>query len=159
MWEIFFCGVAVVLSTVLGRAAVGKYGRRYSFFSELKRFNEEFSRNLSFRRKPLTEFVRESLSSYPALKETLRLWAISLENDLPFTAENGDLTEEEIRIANEYFGKAGKNSLQGEKDLLEEYSVYFGQKAAACAEEKKRYSSLGGKLGFLAGMAATIVIL
>ena len=116
MWKIFFCGVAVALSTALGRASVGKYGRRYSFFSEMKRFNE-------------------------------------------FTAENGDLTEEEIRIANEYFGKVGKNSLQGEKNLLEEYSVYFGQKAAACAEEKKRYSSLGGKLGFLAGVAATIVIL
>lgn len=159
MWKFLLGGIAVTVSTAIGRAAVGKFGRRYSFFSEMKRLNGELIRNLSFRMLPVTEILSDARQRYPSVKDTLDALLFSTENDCVFVFRNADLNEEERSFAEEYFRRAGGGNRESEKGFLEEYAEYFARKEKECAAEKKRYSALGGKLGFLAGVAVMILIL
>jgi len=152
MLKAVICILVVAFSTYLGYFFSEKYRRRKKFMAQLYSFNERFISELSYERRPLKEFF----SKYEYKGDFLKLLEGYLEKkpecSFPF------LTADDINYVNGYFSSLGKG------DAYEQSGYFTAQRDSLSSlkeeseRDEKKYGGLYIKLGFLAGLAAAVVI-
>ena len=161
----FLLGIVIVAFTSFcGYLLSKKYRRRKVFFSQINEFNERFLNEMSYYRRPLTEFF----SKYEYTKEfkfllddyiqTLRNGQTSLEKALE-TADYDFLKKEEKSFICDYFNMLGKGDSVSQKAYFSSVKECLKKQANEAMIESKRYGDLYIKLGFLCGLFILILII
>ena len=161
----FLLGVVIVAFTSFcGYLLSKKYRRRKVFFTQINEFNERFLNEMSYYRRPLTEFF----SKYEYTKEfkfllddyiqTLRNGQTSLEKALE-TADYDFLKKEEKSFICDYFYMLGKGDSVSQKAYFSSVKESLKKQANEAMIESKRYGDLYIKLGFLCGLFILILII
>lgn len=160
----FFLGIAIVAFTTLcGYLLAKKYRQRALFFKQFHVFNERFLNEIAYYKRPVREFISqysykgdfgELLSHFLARVEKGKDLVGFLEEDA-FSF----LTEEEIRLLENYFLMLGKG------DSLSQRNYFSSMKAALTTYDTeaqttcKQYGDLYVKFGFLCGLLLLILII
>lgn len=157
----FFLGVVIVcITTLVGYLFTAKYRKRKEFFVQLNEFNDRFIAEVSYYKRPLTEFIgsfvyrgefQELLIEVLEMKKSAEIKRLELSR-FPF------LSQDERVLLEEYFLTMGKG------DSLSQKNYFGGAKNELCdlrrksEEECKRYGDLALKLGLLCGLAILVLI-
>ena len=159
----FLLGIAIVAFTsFLGYLLAKKYRKRKDFFVQFTLFNERFLSEISYRRRPLSEFFRKYAYKGEFLTVLQNFFdRIKSERQEPLT-ESGDfdfLTNEQKSVTEDYFLMLGRGDSSSQK------AYFSAQKETLINLEKqaktdcKRYGDLFVKIGFLCGLLILILII
>jgi len=154
-WLKLILSVAMIAFCIaLAYFASGKYRLRKSFYAQFERFNETYLTELQYRRKALTEFLRNGSYS-GAFSETLSRLANGhvVEIGYPF------LTKEEQTDGKYYFSMLGRGDSVSQISFFSSQAKLLSEKKNACAKEAKERTELYLKLGLLSGLALVILVL
>ncbi len=155
MWiKFLLSGLIIAFCILLGYLAANKYRSRKKFFAQYEAFNGRYLSELSYARKPLSEF----LAAYEyggEFAKTLKEFSEKREPALKFSF----LTKEEKGDCADYFAMLGKGDSLSQHDYFSSKKQYLAEKKASAEKECKSRSSLYLKLGLLAGLAIVILII
>ena len=161
----FILGITIIaFATFCGYLLTRKYRQRKEFFLQFKEFNERFLTEISYTRRPISEFV--ALYSYKGEFEMLLqifFDTISKKNlkeeKLTDNALFCFLTQEEKSLTEDYFLMIGKGDSISQKGYFssakEKLIKLQNDSESAC----KRYGDLYIKIGFLCGLFILILII
>lgn len=160
--EKFLLGLCIVaLTSVCGWILAGKYRRRKSFFAQTFEFNERFLGEVSYAKRPLGEFI-ERYSYTGEFEAILRAFSESIQKDesgvFDALVECDFLKEEEKEFLSDYFQTLGRGDSASQKAYFSTAKGQLSEYKKQAFEEKKRYSELYLKLGFLFGLAVLVLI-
>ena len=161
----FLLGLVIIAFTSFcGYLLSKKYHRRKTFFTRFNEFNERFLNEMSYYRRPLTEFF----SKYEYKKEfkfllddyiqMLRNGQTSLEKALG-TADYDFLKKEERSFICDYFYMLGKGDSVSQKAFFGSVKESLKKQESEAIIMSKKYGDLYIKLGFLCGLFILILII
>ena len=154
MWLKFvISGLIIAFCVFLGFVAAAKQRMRKKFFVQFAGFNERYLNELSYARKPLSEFLREYEYSGDFAK-TVSAFAQHrvTESKLSY------LTKDEKKLCADYFGMLGKGDAVSQKSYFSSQKGELNEKKTSSEREAKSRGELYLKLGLLAGLAFVILI-
>ena len=157
----FFCGILIVcITTYIGNLFARKYKKRISFFTQMSEFNTKFLTEITYYKRPLSEFI-VSCKTSGAWGQVLNLFIKNNKNSNKIHASLKEcifLKKEEIDFVEEYMSFLGK----GDSTSQNAYFLSKGKEIEilknTSIDENKRYSDLYWKLGFLLGLAILVLI-
>ena len=159
----FLLGVAIVaFMSFLGYLLAKKYRKRRDFFVQFTLFNERFLSEISYYRRPLSEFFRKYAYKGEFLTLLQNFFAGIRNERQALWMELSDfdfLTSEQKAMTEDYFLMLGRGDSSSQK------AYFSAQKETLIAIEKqakndsKRYGDLFVKIGFLCGLLILILII
>ncbi len=153
-WIKLLLGCAVIgFCMLLGYFAAEKYRSRKLFFAQLSSFHARYLNELSYARKPLSEF----LSEYPYTKEFGKV-IDGLQKERTIDVKFSFLNKEEQGYLYDYFCMLGKGDAKAQSGYFSAQTGELNGKKAESEKEAKTRSELYLKLGLLAGLAFVILI-
>ena len=154
MWlKALIAGLIIAFCTFLGYLAAGKYRARRSFFSQLAVFNERYLSELSYRRRPIGEF----LAAYRYTGEFGKTVA-SLGSGKSEEPKSSIFTAEERKFCSDYLDMIGKGDAHSQSGFCTAQKPMIEAKKAESEKEAKTRGELYLKLGLIAGLAFVILI-
>lgn len=154
MWLKFLvCIFVVAFCIFLGHLAAAKHRSRKNFFSQLAVFNERYLTELSYARKPLSEFLQE----YPYSGDFAKMVGAFAQHR-EIEPKLSYLTKDEKKLCADYFGMLGKGDAVSQKNYFSAQKVELNEKKTSSEREAKSRGELYLKLGLLAGLAFVILI-
>ena len=155
MWLKILISVAVVaFSTALGYLLSGKYRARRKFYEQFCLFHGQYLNELSYTRKPLTDFLKEHEYTgdfAKAIKNTVQ--SRGAFEKLSY------LSKEEQSACENYFSMLGKGDALSQKSFFGAQTQELEAKRADGEKQAKSRASLYIKLGLLLGLAIVILII
>jgi stage III sporulation protein AB len=156
-------GIAIVMFTgFCGFVFSKKYRLRKKFFAQLWEFNERFLSEITYFRRPLTEFVGKYayegefgvvLNNYfQGLKEESEQNAELDFSDCSF------LKTDEKSVLYDYFKSLGRGDSNAQKTYFSSAKEMLAKWKNQTETESKKYGDLYIKLGFLCGLLILILI-
>jgi len=162
----FIVGIAIVCFTgFCGYFLAGKYRKRKAFFAQMNAFNERFLNEISYYRRPISEFAAQ----YPYVGD-FRVVLYGFLSCLDIGRKNGEnvsdiqsyypdyFTADEKKFLSDYFGMLGRGDCSSQKAYFNAVKPtltdYKKQAETAC----QKYGELYLKLGFLLGLAIVVLI-
>ncbi len=150
--------IITALSTFIGKKYTDRYLRRFSFFKAVGDFNSDLIRDLKFKKDGLVyalekEYLCSDFNSFA--KKYAK--AIKSGDEMPELPDY--LTVAEKNDLKDYFCKLGKYSATSEADYLSVMREEISKKCEELDAESKKNSKLGGKLGFILGVAVFVIII
>ncbi|MCI9009698.1 MAG: hypothetical protein HFE27_00745 [Clostridia bacterium] len=154
MWLKFLVSICVIAFCVfLGYLASAKFRLRKKYFVQLATFNERYLNELSYARKPLSDFLRE----YPYNGDFAKtIGAIAQRQDA--RPKLGYLNKDEKKYCADYFEMLGKGDAVSQKSFYSAQTGQLEEKKTVSEREAKSRGELYLKLGLLAGLAFVILI-
>jgi len=121
--------------------------------SQLYSFNERFLTELSYERCPLDEFFAKYSYKGDFLK---MLESYSSKN---FNCSFSFLSPDDVNYLNGYFSALGKGDAYAQNGYFTAQRKSLAAMKEDSEKNEKKYGGLYVKLGFLAGLAAVVVII
>lgn len=154
MLKIILAVLIVAFATYVGYFLSEKYRRRKSFMAQLFSFNERFLSELSYSRRPLKEFFKEYSYKGDFLKLLNNYSSGGIEESaLSF------LTADEKSYVGAYFGILGRGDAYAQSGYFAAQKQFIAEYKQGSEADAKKYCSLYIKIGFLAGLAAVVIII
>lgn len=160
----FFLGVAIVaFTTFCGYFLARKYRQRKMFFTQLQTFNERFLNEITYYRRPLTDFLNHyTYKGEFQLFLRYYLYAVgqntNTHNRMQFP-ECSFLTTEEKNVVEDYFLMLGKGDSVSQKTYFSAINEQILRLKNEAVATHKKYGDLYIKLGFLCGLFLLILML
>ena len=151
--KVLVAALTVAFSTALGYFLAGKYRARKLFFSELLRFNERYLAELSYERRPLGSFLRETDHA----GEFGKIIAAFREKRIVELNCNFLTREEKTEIEN-YFRQLGRGDAHTQTAYFSAQAGMLSGWKSASEKEAKVRTELYLKLGLLAGLALVVLV-
>lgn len=147
----------LIACTLIGKYSTLKYKKRVDFFEEFIRFNNVLKRNLLFKRENILKLLDYNTKNqeFSATLKSVKLKICGISRDRIYIPE----FIEESDFFTSYFDCLGLDCSVGELDLLNEYEVISNEKLLKIKDNCSKFSKLGSKLGFSAGMVVMILLL
>lgn len=153
MLKIILLILLVALCTFGGYVLTKKYRQKKQFYYELFLFNDRFITEVTFRKRPLTEFCKsfDYSNDFSNMIDGFLIkknYKIGLEY----------LSDDEKSFVEDYFKMLGKSDSKSQTAYLTEIKKEIDNKKALSEADLKKYSDLYIKLGFLFGLIALILL-
>ena len=163
MTKVLLCIAIVAFTSFCGYVLTKKYRKRKRFFAELKEFNERFISEISYSRRPITEFFfaysykgefNEFFNDYfQSIQKDDDVYEIRKTELLEF------LNSEEKGVVEDYFLMLGKGDSASQKAYFLGMKERINKTYADADTAYKRYGDLYIKLGFLCGLFIILLII
>lgn len=154
-WIKILLGFAIIaFCMLLGYIAAGKYRSRKLFFTQLFSFHERYLNELSYSRKPLSQFISE----YSYAKEFGKTVEDYQTNRIPKLDYPFLKKDERVYLA-DYFAMLGTSDARSQNGYFSAQTGSINEKKAESEKEAKTRGELYLKLGLLAGLAFVILII
>ncbi len=155
MWiKFLLSGLIIAFCILLGYLAANKYRARKKFFAQFEAFNLRYLNELSYARKPLSEFL-EGYEYSGDFAKTVSSFSQKREAG----CNHSFLTKEEKGECADYFSMLGKGDSSSQSVYFASKKAYLAEKKGTAEKECKARASLYLKLGLLAGLAVVILII
>lgn len=164
---LFLCGVIVCCTTYIGFALADYYIKREKLFTELCQFCEKLNTDISFLLMPLEEILIQAHKNYISVLRDIAALCASIigggvalcEEDLSEKLKCRYINEGEKRLICSFFCMLGKSDQQTQIERIEGFKQRFSAAERGCAEDKKKFSPMYKKLGFLLGVAICLFMI
>ena len=137
------CVTLLIFTSGIGYGFALKYRKRKQFFTQLYEFNEKFLHELSFSRRPLAEFIKNTCFKGEFL-DLLRAFVALEESEVCFLNFFSNITflktEEEQEIT-QFFADLGKGDSESQKKSFSNRLKLLSQKKIEVENEYKKYSN------------------
>ena len=164
MTKVLLCIAIVAFTSFCGYVLTKKYRKRKRFFAELKEFNERFISEISYSRRPITEFFF-AYSYKGEFDEFFNEYFQSIQrgDDIAYDIRKTELLEflnaEEKGVVEDYFLMLGKGDSASQKAYFLGMKERIQKTYAEADGAYKRYGDLYIKLGFLCGLFIILLII
>lgn len=163
----FLCGAVIGCTTYIGFGIANYYIKREKLFFELCQFCEKLKTDIGFLLMPLEEILSEASENYiSGLKDITEVCKKIIESGNALTSEDlrrqlkcACINEEEKRLICGFFCMLGKSDEKTQLEQIEGYKQRFAAAELSCSADKKKYSSMYKKLGFLLGVAVCLFMI
>ena len=155
MWiKLLLSGLIIAFCIFIGYLAANKYRLRKKMFTQLALFNERYLTELTYSRKPLSEFIREY--EYTGdFGKNLESYIDTRNTDFSYSYLSGD----EKKWCDDYFGMLGKGDSASQKAFFSTQKAVLENRKTESERDAKSRGELYLKLGLLAGLAIVILII
>lgn len=166
---IIFLYIIIISScSYIGFGIADYYIKREKIFFEMSRFCEKLKADISFLLMPLEEILETAQEEYntPVMTEMINICknyikqGTSLNSKLLQTSFKSRyiVTEEKTLICN-FFSMLGKSDEKTQIENIQNYNLRFKNAENICQKERKKYSPMSKKLGFLFGITICLFML
>lgn len=159
-------GFIVCSFTYIGFGLSQYYIHREKLFYQLSRLCEKLKTDIGFLHMPLSDILTLAQSEYNTLKGIIEICLNILESGNPIIAQklfdiyiSRYVNEEEKKLICAFFSDLGKSDEHTQIEKIENYGGLFGAVQNGCAAERKRFSPMFKKLGFLCGVTVCLFML
>jgi stage III sporulation protein AB len=161
------CAVVICCTTYIGFGVAAYYAKREKLYFELNQFCGRLSADIGFLLTPLeqiysaaAEECQSELSGIASLcagliKSGEALTVKILEEKL----SSRYIKREEKNLICQFFCMLGKSDAKTQIESINAYRQRFAEFESVCAAERKKYSPMYKKLGFLLGAAVCLFAL
>ncbi len=165
--EVFIYLLIVCCTTYIGFGIANYYVRREKLYHELVMFGEKLKSDIGFLLLPVGEILKGAARQFTSsLAELIEASAGVLAEGNPLSEaelferwQTKLLSPEEKLLVCRFFSMLGRSDEKTQLENIENYCQRFRQCESECQSERKRYSPMFRKLGFLAGLAICLFIL
>ncbi len=161
MIKFILAAVIVSVFSYVGFQIGDGYRRKYNYINELSLFNNYLKLNVLTTKDRIECVVNNYIERCKNkqfvgdLKEYLK----HVKNNEKAAISNADFENIDVNLINNYFNSLGKSDSKAELKNLEEYSHYIDNIKEEQRENKKKYSAMFLKLGFLFGCLIVIIFI
>lgn len=153
----------VSLCTYVGYGFSKYYINRNEFFKEFILFLNKVNLNINFSKEKLKNIIDEYKTQSKELILILKNFLLCLEersiNEKKLFAGTKLLKSEEKNILLGFFSSLGHFDLAGQTKHLESFIKEFEIRQKQAEDEKNKYSPLFTKLGLIAGVVISLILL
>jgi stage III sporulation protein AB len=143
------------------------YHLREQFLLDLITFCQHLKSEIGFAKNSLVQIVKNSETHYhPAMKQVLKNYVKCLNNEATIDLETLKkhlhtiyLEEKEHHELLQFFNSLGKTDRAHQLQTIEQFLVFFYNFLNNAEVQKKKYSGMFSKLGFLTGIFLVILLL
>lgn len=161
------CGAVIFGTTYIGFGIANYYIKREKLFFELCQFCEKLKTDIGFLLMPLEGILSEASENYlSGLKDIADLCKNIIKGGNELTSEKlqqqlkcACINEEEKRLICGFFCMLGKSDEKTQIEQIESYKQRFSAAEQSCSADKKKYSPMYKKLGFLLGVAVCLFMI
>ena len=153
--KLLLCICLPIVCTACAYFLTQKYKRRKEFFYNLSMFNERLVNEVSYTKVPLPAFMEkyEFSGDFRKMLEERKSAEFSARISSP-----AYLTADERKFLIDYFGMIGRSDAASQKTYLSSLRTEIEERRKNSDETYKKYFALYIKLGFLAGLMLSILI-
>jgi|BioPla2DNA2_1021312.scaffolds.fasta_scaffold151585_1 stage III sporulation protein AB len=165
--EIFIYLAIIFCTTYIGFGIADYYVKREKLYHELVIFGEKLKSDIGFLLLPIGEILRGGAQQFgSSLAELIEASARLLGEGKPLSeAELFERWQTRLLLHDEklficrFFSMLGRSDEKTQLENIENYCERFKQRESECQNERKRYSPMFRKLGFLSGLAICLFLL
>lgn len=160
-------GLIVCCTTYIGFGLADYYIKREKLFKDLSLFCERLNSDIGFLLMPLTEILKNAGEGYSlVMTEIINVCQSVLEQKKPiksellFTLINSKyINDDEKKLICSFFSMLGKSDEKTQIDSIENYHKRFLSFENISVTDRKKFSPMFKKLGFLSGLAICLFML
>lgn len=159
-------GLIVCCFTYIGFGLSDYYVKREKLFYQLNRFCEKLKADIAFLQKPLKEILLSAEKEFILLTPVLSACISILDSGNAINAENlynmlnlRHLEGEEKKLVCGFFSTLGKSDRITQIENIENYLTLFKIAENSCESERKKYSPMFKKMGFICGITICLLII
>lgn len=160
MFKILTGCFAIIFCTVLGKKITSKYFEHLIYFESLQQFNLNLKTNLKFKQDSIVNLLDKEYKS----KE----FSLTLQSFKACTFNFGNISDlympqwikdDDASFIRDYLLNLGKGNSVSEMDFIDVYQNLIDEKLVKIKDNNCKFTNLGKRLGFSAGIALFILIL
>jgi stage III sporulation protein AB len=164
--NIIICVLIISCFTYLGFGFSDYYVKREKLFYDLSRFCEKLKADIGFLHTPLKEIFNEAFQNYSSLEDILYICLNIIDGGKPIKEEvlypmysDRHVNDSEKKLICGFFSSLGKSDGYTQIENIENYYNLFSAAEKDSLNEKKKFSPMYKKLGFLCGAAVCLFII
>lgn len=165
--NVFIYVLIICCTTYIGFGLAGYYIKRERLYSGLVKFCEKLKGDIGFLLLPIGDILKGAVEQFgQPLAEIIGVSLGLLREGKPLGEKElynrwGSklLSNDEKLLICRFFSMLGRSDEKTQIENIESYCRRFLQAESESQNEKKRYSPMFRKLGFLAGLAICLLIL